>query len=48
MKCGKSRVFVQSVVVMAVMLLLITGCSKKTPSKLLPQVAHASIPRSGR
>lgn len=35
MKCGKSRVFVQSVVVMAVMLLLVTGCSKKTPQQVI-------------
>jgi len=35
MKCGKSRVFVQSVVVMAVMMLLITGCSKKTPQQVI-------------
>jgi len=35
MKCGKSRVFVQSVIVMAVMLLLVTGCSKKTPQQVI-------------
>lgn len=35
MKCGKSRVFVQSVVVIAVMLLLVTGCSKKTPQQVI-------------
>ena len=35
MKCGKSRVFVQSVIVLAVMLLLVTGCSKKTPQQVI-------------
>ena len=35
MKCGKSRVYVQSVIVVAVMLLLVTGCSKKTPQQVI-------------
>jgi len=35
MKCGKSRVFVQTVIVTVVMLLLVTGCSKKTPQQVI-------------